>query len=106
MFQAAGAPLTREQQNALESLKSAEASALEHIPLTPKEEQLRLRKGIERLVRQLASNLQRHPEELNRDLKERFGKSRADMTNEELKETYQFVVQAIEKLDIDLEELS
>lgn len=73
-----GVTLTEEQVGQL--LGQTDLPNLLPIPITPAMEQRGLRKRIEQMVRELARHYQMEPRELNKIIKNEFGKSRRDMT--------------------------
>ena len=88
---AAGTPLTEDQRSALEKLPSIKSPSPEQPAPTPSQEREHLRTAIEQGVRQLAAHQGLPPEDLNRNLKSKFGKGRGDMTVDDLKAVYKFV---------------
>lgn len=82
-FAAEGIEATPDQIERL--LKSSQQThVLLELPITPAIERKALRKRIEMMVRECARFSNLEPKALNRAIKDEFGKSRADMTNEEL----------------------
>ena len=73
-----GVTLTEEQVGQL--LGQTELPKLLPTPITPAVEQRGLRKRIEQMVRELARHHGMEPKELNKIIKNEFGKSRRDMT--------------------------
>lgn len=100
----AGIPLTDEQLEALHEIPDNDATEGVTV-VTAKERRQRLRSLIEQTVRQLASKIDRTPEQLNSDLKSLFGKGRAEMTEDELRTVYQRVCEAAREHGIDLGDL-
>ena len=85
------------------STASADAPALAP---TPKQVQNELRSSIERAVRRIAHEQGFEPQELNRALKQRFGKSRAHMSVEQLKAQRSFLIERCHEWNLTWEELS
>jgi hypothetical protein len=79
--------LSEDQMNALSALADSSTASVDTPALapTPKQVQSELRSTIERAVRRIAHERGFEPQQLNRALKQRFGKSRADMSVEQLK---------------------
>jgi hypothetical protein len=100
----AGIPLTDQQLEALHEPPDNDAPDGVTI-VTAKERRQRLRSLIEQTVRQLASKIDRTPEQLNSDLKSLFGKGRAEMNEDELRTVYQRVCEASREHGIDIGDL-
>ena len=100
----AGIPLSDEQLEALQETTDADAANAVTV-MTAKERRKRLRSLIERTVRQLASKIDRTPEQLNADLKYMFGKGRAEMTEDELRTVYGRICDAAREHGIEVGDL-
>lgn len=103
-----GVPLSEDQVNALSAAAGSSADsadAAEPAP-TPKQVQTELRASIERAVRRIAHEQGFEPQELNRALKQRFGKSRADMSVEQLKAQRSFLIERCHDWNLTWAELT
>ena len=102
-----GVPLSEEQMNALSAVAdSSTASADVPARAYPQTGANELRSSIERAVRRIAHEQGFEPQELNRALKQRFGKSRADMSVEQLKAQRSFLIERCHEWNLTWEELS
>jgi hypothetical protein len=79
-----GSEITVDQAARLAASLYGESVEVEERPITPKEIGDQYRRQIEKSVRRIAAAKSVSPEEINRDLKREFGKSRRLMTNSEL----------------------
>ena len=79
-----GSKITVDQAARLASSLYGQSVEVEERPITPKEIGEQYRRQIEKSVRRIAAAKSVSPEDINRDLKREFGKSRRLMTNNEL----------------------
>lgn len=101
-------PLSEDQVNALSAVAGSStdnADAPEPAP-TPKQVQTELRASIERAVRRIAHERGFEPQQLNKALKQRFGKSRAAMSVEQLKAQRSLLIERCHEWNLTWEELS
>lgn len=93
--QVMGSEITLDQATKLAASLYGESIKVEERPVTPKEIEDQYRRQIEKSVRRIAAAKGVSPEDINRDLKREFGKSRRLMTNNELLT----VLNAVSKLE-------
>ncbi len=96
-LQAANIQLSPEQIEAFAEKITKQPQAIFSLPISPKDEEIQLRKTIEEKVRQLAHGSKHEPKDINKALKKEFGKSRKNMTLTELKKCFSLVAEALDK---------
>ena len=101
-------PLSEDQVNARSAVAGSStdnADAPEPAP-TPKQVQTELRASIECAVRRIAHERGFEPQQLNKALKQRFGKARAAMSVEPLKAQRSLLIERCHEWNLTWEELS